>query len=277
MSARQRIRERRRRRAGQQGRAIYLLPNMITSASLLFGFWSIILSIHQQFERAALLILVAGVCDMLDGRVARATRSTSRFGVEYDSISDMVSFGMAPALLVYNMVLAPNIPPAPMGRRGWLISALFALCAGLRLARFNLPTPGEKSPYYQGIPSTAAGGFVAATVFFLNWLGLEPPFSKAVGLTLTTGFAVLALLMVSSIPYPSWRVIHLERRHTFPVLVVCVLGGVALLLHREWMMFAIGSVFVVSGPVVWLRERRWRAQASVVRTEDPETESHGNG
>ena len=135
MSARERISERRRRRraqTGDRGRVIYLLPNLITSASLLLGFWSIVMSIDHRFERAALFIVLAGICDMFDGYVARATRSTSAFGVEYDSIVDMVSFGIAPALLVYTWVLAP------LGNRAWLIAALFALCAALRLARFNV-------------------------------------------------------------------------------------------------------------------------------------------
>ena len=117
MTVREGFRERRRRRRRRgrgDRRAIYLLPNVITSASLLLGFWSIVMSIQHDFQHAALFIVLAGICDMLDGRVARATHSTSRFGVEYDSLSDMVSFGMAPALLIYSWILAP------LGSRAWL-------------------------------------------------------------------------------------------------------------------------------------------------------------
>lgn len=241
-------RRRRRARVSDRGRVIYLLPNLITSASLLLGFWSIVMSIEHRFERAALFIVLAGICDMLDGYVARATRSTSRFGVEYDSIVDMVSFGIAPALLVYNWALSP------LGRRGWLIGALFALCAALRLARFNAQT--HESDRYQGVPSTIAGGFVAASVWFVAWLGLEPPFSRPLGLSLTIGFAGLSLLMVSSLPYPSWKSVRITGRHAYTTLVAIVLGLVAVLLHHEPMLFALGILFLLSGPVLWLRDRR---------------------
>ena len=260
MKAGARFRERRRRRRAasppRQGRAIYLLPNVITSASLLVGFWSIVMSIQGSFERAALFIVLAGILDMLDGRIARATRSTSRFGVEYDSISDMVSFGMAPALLVYNWVLQP------LGNRGWLIAALFALCAALRLARFNVQTERSESSHYQGVTTTAAGGLVAATVLFMGWLEIAPPFTRPIELAITTGFAAVALLMVSPIPYPSWKMVHVPRRHAYPALVVIVLGGIALLLHYEWMLFFVGVTFIGSGPVLWLVQRHRRPAAA---------------
>ncbi len=264
MSARERMRERRRRRSGDRGRAIYLLPNLITSASLLLGFWSIVMSIDHRFERAALFIVLAGICDIFDGYVARATRSTSSFGVEYDSITDMVSFGIAPALLVYNWVLAP------LGQRAWLIAALFALCAALRLARFNVHV--NESDRYHGIPSTSAGAFVAATVWFMGWLGLTPPFSPALGLGLTIGFAALAVLMVSAVPYPSWKMVHITRRHPFTTLVAVVLGLVAVLLHHEPMLFAIGLLFIASGPALWWIGRRRAPQAIAAEPTEP-TES----
>jgi CDP-diacylglycerol--serine O-phosphatidyltransferase len=250
-----------------------LLPNLITSASLRFGFWSIVMSIQHSFERAALFIIVAGICDTLDGRIARATRSTSRFGVEYDSISDMVSFGMAPALLVYVWALQP------LGNRGWLIAALFALCAALRLARFNIQTERGESRHYQGIPSTIAGGIVASTVFFTGWLGLNPPFSRPLGLAVTTGFAILALLMVSPIPYPSWKSLHVPRRHAYPALVAIVLGGVGVILNYEWTLFALGMIFMASGPILWWMERpSLDAGGAVTETvgKEPKTESRAD-
>lgn len=253
MTARERFRDRRRRRRSRtrdRVRVIYLLPNLITSSSLLLGFWSIVMSIDHRFERAALFIVLAGIADMLDGYVARATRSASRFGVEYDSIVDMVSFGVAPALLVYNWVLAP------LGPRAWVIGALFSLCAALRLARFN--SRAHEGDRYQGVPSTVAGGIVAATVWFVGWLGFAPPFSRPFGLGITIGFAMLSLLMVSAIPYPSWRSLHITRRHAYPTLVAVVLGLVAILLHHEPMLFAIGILFILSGPTLWLMDRRTR-------------------
>ncbi len=266
MSAREGMRERqsrRRVRSGDRGRVIYLLPNVITSASLLLGFWSIVMSIDHRFERAALFIVLAGICDMFDGYVARATRSTSPFGVEYDSIVDMVSFGVAPALLVYNWVLAP------LGHRAWLIAALFSLCAALRLARFNVHV--NESDRYHGVPTTIAGGIVAASVWFLGWLGFTPPFSALLGLGITIGFAALALLMVSAVPYPSWKMVHIARRHAFTTLVAIVLGLVAILLHHEPMLFAVGMLFIASGPALWLRDRRANRTRAALE-EEPTTD-----
>lgn len=264
MTVREGFRERRRRRRRRgrgDRRAIYLLPNVITSASLLLGFWSIVMSIQHDFQYAALFIVLAGICDVLDGRVARATHSTSRFGVEYDSISDMVSFGMAPALLIYSWILAP------LGSRAWLIAALFALCAALRLARFNVTAESGKSDHYHGVPSTAAGGIVASSVWFVEWLGYSAPFPKPLGLTITIGFAGLALLMVSPVPYPSWSSIRLTRRHAYPTLVASVLGLVAVLLHHEAMLFAVAMTFLVSGPVFWLIRRRAPDRSEIVDAE----------
>ncbi len=259
----------RRRRAQRRnpGRAISVLPNLITSAALMLGFWSITLSIRHNFELAALAIVLAGICDALDGRIARATRTTSSFGVEYDSMSDLVSFGLAPALLFYNWTLLP------LGPRGWLIAALFALCAALRLARFNVKAQVEDQLHYQGIPSTFAGGFVAVGVWFMGWLGLEPPFSTVLGMLVTGTFAMLALLMVSSVPYPSLKMIKIEGRRAYPTLVVIVLGAVAILLNHEPMMFGLGVVFVLSGPVYWWMLRRRAVEASEVA--EPE-ESRGD-
>lgn len=244
-------RRRRRRGRGRRGpRAVYLLPNVLTSGALLAGFWAIVLAAHHEFERSALMIIVAGVLDMLDGRVARATHSTSRFGVEYDSLSDVIAFGVAPALLVYFWALEP------LGNRGWLIAALFTLCAALRLARFNVQTERVERRHYQGVPSTIAGGFVASAVLFMGWLGVSPPFPRPLGLAITSGFAVVALLMVSSIPYPSWKSLPPPGRHAYTTLVAVVLAGVTLLLQYEWMLFALGAIFMLSGPWLYVHERR---------------------
>ncbi len=259
-------RRRARRRTRTRGRAIAVLPNLITSAALMLGFWSITLSIGGRFELAALAIVLAGFADMLDGRVARATHTTSSFGVEYDSMSDLVSFGLAPALLFYNWTLLP------LGPRGWLIASLFVLCAALRLARFNVKAQVEEQDHYQGIPSTFAGGFVAVSVWFTVWLGLEPPFPKVLGMAVTGSFALLALLMVSSVPYPSLKIIKIEGRRAYPTLVVIVLCAVAILLNHEPMMFGLGVVFILSGPVYWMMRRR-REESVLVAGEATEESS----
>ncbi len=265
--AQRRVRMRRQSGGGERGRAIYLLPNLITTAALMLGFWSITLSIRGDYERAGLAIVLAAIADMLDGRVARATRSTSSFGVEYDSMSDLVSFGLAPALLFYSWTLIP------LGPRGWLIAALFALCAALRLARFNVKAAraGDQR-HYEGLPSTFAGGFVAVMVWFVTWVDLEPPFAPALGMLITGSFALLALLMVSPVPYPSLKMIKIEGKLAYPTLVAIVLFTVAILLNHEPMMFGLGITFLLSGPVYWLILRR-RERASPLEETPRETGS----
>ena len=241
---------RRRRRPRRERRsAVYLLPNLFTTACLMLGFWSITQSIQGRWDRAAWGIVLAGFADMMDGRIARATHSTSKFGVEYDSLADLVSFGMAPALLVYMWALAP------MGQRGWILASLFAICAALRLARFNVQQHVEERGRYQGLPSTFAGGMTAVFVWFVGWVGLEPPFSTPVGLLITISFVSLALLMVSSVPYPSTKSLPISGREAFPILVGIVLAIVLLLLYGDPAFFAIGVTYVLSGPLLWMSER----------------------
>jgi CDP-diacylglycerol--serine O-phosphatidyltransferase len=229
---------------------VYLLPNLVTTASLMLGFWSITQSIQGHWDRAAWGIVLAGIADMMDGRIARATQSTSKFGVEYDSLADVVSFGLAPALLVYTWALAP------MGQRGWLLASLFAICAALRLARFNVQQHVEERNSYQGLPSTFAGGMTGVMVWYVGWLGYEPPFATPLGLTITLAFVVIALLMVSSVPYPSTKSLPVTGRNAFGTLVGIVLGIVLLLMYGDPAFFVIGVLYVVSGPVLWLATRR---------------------
>ncbi len=246
---------RRTRRRGDRRRAVYVLPNLVTTGSLLLGFWSVVQSMQGNWERAAWGIVLAGIADFLDGRIARATRSTSKFGVEYDSLADVISFGMAPAVLVYSWALAP------LGQRGWVIASLFAVCAALRLARFNVQQHVEERNRYQGLPSTIAGGIVAVLVLFVGWLGLTPPFSARTGAVITLGFAGLALLMVSSVPYPSWKSLPSRGRNAFTTLVGLVLGVVSLLYFRTPAFFAIALIYVISGPLIWLGSLRGRRTA----------------
>jgi CDP-diacylglycerol--serine O-phosphatidyltransferase len=251
---------RRRRRRRRDRRAVYLLPNLFTTTSLLFGFWAIVEAANGEWSLSALGIVLAGVCDMLDGRIARATHSTSRFGLEYDSIADAVSFGVAPAFLVYSWALAP------LGKRGWAVAALFAVCAALRLARFNVQAEKEERNRYQGLPSTIAGGFVALSIWYFEWAGLVPPLSRATGLMVTVGFTALALLMVSSVPYPGLKGIRLTSQHGIPVLVAAAIAWVVIFLHHEPVLFGLGVLYLLSGPALWLVEsrgagRRARARA----------------
>jgi len=242
-------RRRRGRRRSERRRAVYLLPNLVTSAALLLGYGAIIEAIREDYERAALFIVLAGIADMLDGRIARATNAVSPFGVQYDSLADLISFGLAPSVVMYKWVLEP------LGRRGWLLAALFALCAALRLARFNVRAAQGDSDWYQGLPSTFAGGMIAATVWFVTWIGYSPPFDRPVGTLLTLLCAALALLMVSTVQYPSLKMIKVEGPRAFPMLFAILLLAIALVLNHEWMFFALGLCFIASGPLIWAYRR----------------------
>ena len=249
---------------------MYLLPNLITSTGLMLGFWSITLSIRGEFEKAALAIVLAMICDMLDGRVARATHSSSRFGVEFDSLADLTAFGLAPALLMYNWTLLP------LGPRGWLVAGLFALCAALRLARFNARATDVVQKHFQGIATTFAGGMVAATVWFVEWLGYSPPFEKPLSMTITTFFALLALLMVSTIPYPSIKAVKIEGRRAYPMLVLILLTLVVVLLNHEVMLFGAGIAYLISGPGAVVDGTQEPEDGRAARPAEGEQESLGD-
>ena len=185
---------RRRRPRGERRRGLYLLPHLLTTTNLFFGFYAIVHAFGGRPEKAALGIVLAVICDILDGRVARLANATSRFGTEYDSIADTVSFGVAPAMLAFS---AGNLEV--LGRPGWVLAFLYTACAALRLARFNV-TPGRYKGRFEGMPSPAAAGIVASTQWFVSFLrGHGIPF-EAPEWAVAGGVAVLGLLMVSAIP-----------------------------------------------------------------------------
>jgi len=235
-------RKRRRIPRFERRRAIFLLPNLITTGALLLGFFSLTLTLDGNYSAAAFAILAAAVLDMMDGGIARATRSTSRFGVEYDSLSDLVSFGVAPAFLLHASRLAP------LGNRAWALSALFAVCAALRLARFNVQKDLALVHGY-GLASTIAGCIVAVTVWFLEDTGTGGPGVRA---ALAIGFVVLSLLMVSSVPYVTWKSLTQGRRQVFPLLLGLVVIGTLALVAGSTGVFAVSLLYVVSGPALWL-------------------------
>lgn len=207
-----------------------------------------------RFDRAAFGIILAVVLDGLDGRIARLARSTSRFGEEYDSLADVVSFGVAPSLLAYH---AGDL--ALLGRTGWVMAFLFTVCAALRLARFNVSTsryPGR----FEGLPSPAAAGTVASTQWFVS-LMREQGFSVYLpeGLV-AAGLMVLGLLMVSAAPYRSFK--EIDLRHSFRTLVVVVLVLTVIVLEPTISLFAIGLLYASSGPVEWLWRRAVRRPLS---------------
>ncbi len=253
---------RRRRRhtlRDERRRAVLLLPNLVTTSALALGFWSITQSIDERFGPASWAIIAAGVLDTLDGRIARATQSTSRFGVEYDSLVDVICYGVAPALLVYVWALEPLL-----GNRAWPLGALFAICAALRLARFNAQADVPRD-HYVGIPSTAAGVIVTITYWFVDWLQVSPRESTPVAALVAAGSVVLALLMVSPVPYPSWKSIPIVRRHAFPSLVAAVLTLLLVLVNGEPALFLLALLYLASGPALQLWLVRREATSAAVQ------------
>jgi CDP-diacylglycerol---serine O-phosphatidyltransferase len=251
-------RQRRRQHRGEAPpRGFYLLPHLITTANLSFGFYAIVQAFAGKHDLSAMGIILAGVCDAVDGRVARLTRATSRFGVEYDSIADTVSFGVAPAMLAFS---AGNLHV--LGRPGWVMAYLFTVCAALRLARFNV-SPGRFRGRFEGLPSPAAASIVASTQWFVSFLregGLEVSVPEIV---VAVGMVVLGLLMVSPIPYRSGK--ELDLRHSYGTLVLVVIALLLIIQEPSVTLFAIGSAYALSGPAEWL----WRWHKGSVLEEIP--------
>jgi CDP-diacylglycerol--serine O-phosphatidyltransferase len=245
----QRSRRRRRRERGQRRRGLYLLPHLLTTGNLFFGFYAIVHAFTGKPDLAALGIILAGVCDALDGRVARLARTTSRFGVEYDSIADTVSFGVAPAMLAFS---AGHLQV--LGRPGWVLAFLFTACAALRLARFNVTT-GRYKGRFEGMPSPAAAGMVASTQWFVSFLREHGVAFSVPEWAVAGGVALLGLLMVSAIPYRSFK--ELDLRHSFGTLVLAVVALALVVQEPSVTLFVIGIAYAVSGPVEWL----WRRAA----------------
>jgi len=241
------------RRASLQ-KGVYILPNLFTTAGLFLGVYAIIKASHGEFLTAAIAIVVAHLCDGLDGRIARLTNTTSQFGVEYDSLADLVAFGVAPGVLAYRWALEP------WGAWGWLAVSLFVACGALRLARFNVQTNQIEKRNFIGLPIPAAADMIAATVLVYYFFGGEGATNKHLVLLLLV-FG-LALLMVSNIRYYSFKDIDLRARIPFYAAVGMIIL-VMLVVAQPEIVFFLGVVaYVGSGPVNLLvgLGRRRRAQ-----------------
>jgi CDP-diacylglycerol--serine O-phosphatidyltransferase len=228
----QELRERRR-----QG--IFLFPSLLTTANLFCGFFSLLLAVDQRYTEAAVAIFVAMVMDLLDGRVARLMKATSQFGVEYDSLADVISFCVAPAFLLYSFALRP------LGRAAWFGAFLFVICGALRLARFNVQTSSVDRRFFVGLSTPAAAGVAAALVVLLQ--GEEPP--RAVRVTIAVATYVLALLMVSTFRYWSFKEIDFARRRPVETLLVVVLAVMIVATMHEVFLFLVFGGYALSGPV----------------------------
>ena len=226
-------------------RGIYLLPSILTTFGMFAGFYSIIASINGDFTLAAISIMVAMLWDALDGRVARLTNTQSDFGAQYDSLADLVSFGVAPALLVYEWSLSD------LGRIGWLAAFIFLACAALRLARFNTQVGISDKRYFQGLPSPAAAGVIASMIWLRFWkfeyfdFGIVS-LSYYVGVGITI---VCALLMVSNVRYYSFKELD-SKKASFRFLLAIVLSLIVLLSKPNIFLFTGFFVYMLSGPFI---------------------------
>ena len=237
-------------------RGIYLLPNLLTTTALFFGFYAVISANNGDFQTAAISIFIAMVMDGLDGRVARLTNTQSDFGVQYDSLSDMLSFGVAPALVMYQWGLGDvhNLGPA-WSRLGWLGAFMYTACAALRLARFNTQVGVADKRYFQGLPSPAAAAVVAGMVWVSHQLGWQDREVAYAGLALTI---VAGVLMVSNVRYYSFKEFDFRYRVPFITIVVLVLGLVFASINPPTVLFAAFLLYMVSGPLVTIIRRRQR-------------------
>ena len=233
-------------------RGIYLLPNLFTTAALFAGFYAILAAVNGKFEAAAVAIFVAMLLDGVDGRVARMTKTQSAFGAEYDSLSDMVSFGLAPALVIFTWALSD------LGKLGWLAAFIYTASAALRLARFNTQVGIADKKYFQGLPSPSAAAIVAGGV----WVGVDFGFDTAsIAWPAAVITTLVGLLMVSNVRYHSFKEIDFHGKVPFIVLVVVVLVLAVVQTHPPTVLFLLFLAYAVSGPTLTLIQlRRHREQ-----------------
>lgn len=241
-------------------RGIYLLPNLFTTACLFAGFFAIVAAMGGRFEEAAMAIFIAMVMDGLDGRVARLTNTQSDFGAQYDSLADMVAFGLAPALIVFEWTLSS------MGKLGWLVAFIYTAGAALRLARFNTQVGIADKNYFQGLASPAAAAVVSGMVWVIHGYDLGTIDMSIPALIITVS---VGLLMVSNIRYHSFKGLDLKGKVPFVAMLVLVMVFVLISTDPPLVLFSIFFLYALSGPVLTLKDiRAKRAQRSVEKKEE---------
>jgi CDP-diacylglycerol--serine O-phosphatidyltransferase len=252
---RSRVSLRHRMPAEKLKRGVYLIPSLFTAGNLMCGFFSIIATFNGEFINAALFIILANILDGIDGYAARLTKTTSRFGVEFDSLADVVSFGVAPAVLVYLWALVP------WQNWGWLAACTYVVCGALRLSRFNVQAQGVSKSHFVGLPIPAAAQMITSTVILYYYLGGEGSPSRHVTLLLV--IYGLAALMVSSVPYFSLKNNDIKKRHPVWMLVSAIILITLFIAERHVMFFTVVLLYTLSGPLLWClttykhqRERR---------------------
>lgn len=231
-------------------RGVYFLPNLFTTGALFAGFYAIISAMHGNFDSAAIAIFVAMALDGLDGRVARLTNTSSAFGEQYDSLSDMVSFGLAPSLVMFSWALSD------LGKLGWAAAFVFAVCAALRLARFNTQIGVVDKKYFVGLASPPSAAILASIV----WTGHSGDVSVSVAVASALITTIAGLLMVSNVRYYSFKDIDFRGRVPFVVMLMVVGVFVVVSINPPVVLLCMSVTYGLSGPVIWL----WRRRASLV-------------
>ena len=237
-------------------RGIYILPNLLTTGNLLCGFWAIISVFQERFYFAAVAILLAAVFDVFDGKVAKLSGATSKFGMQYDSLADLVSFGIAPALLAFSWALRPY------GKFGWLAAFLFVACGAIRLARFNVLASTGETKYFKGLPIPVAAAMIAFTILLYFQL-IETDLIKDI--VILVMIYILAFLMVSNIRYFSFKELNLAKRKPFSIFIFVVLSLVVIVMEPVVVLFASVLLYVFSGPVSMVLA--WRKKKTLRKTD----------
>lgn len=251
----------RKRRKG-----IYILPNLFTLAALFGGFYSIVMAMNGRFDQAAIGVFCAMVLDSLDGRVARLTNTQSAFGEQMDSLSDMVSFGAAPALIAYVWGLTS------LGRWGWIGAFVYCACAALRLARFNVNTTVVDKRFFQGLPSPAAAALVAGFIWLMTDSGIEGIEVRWLTFTL---MLYAGLTMVTNVPFYSFKDVSMKRSVPFAVIVLIALSIAVINIHPPIVMFSLFVVYGFSGYAVYAWRKAKGLQTSVISTSTDEPDERG--
>lgn len=247
-------------------KGIYILPNLFTLAALFGGFYAIVMAINGRFDLAAVGVFCAMVLDSLDGRVARMTNTQSAFGEQMDSLSDMVSFGAAPALIAYVWALQG------LGRWGWIAAFVYCACAALRLARFNVNTAVVDKRYFQGLPSPAAAALVAGFIWLMNDLGVK---GSAVAWPMFALALYSGLTMVTNVPFYSFKDVHMKKSVPFAVIVLIALGIAVINIDPPIVLFGVFFAYGFSGYITYAWRRVKGVRTSVISTSTEEPEERG--
>ena len=257
-----------KKKRNKRRRGIYVLPNLFTSASLFSGFYAIVAAMEGRFEPAAVAIMISALLDGLDGRIARLTNTASHFGVEYDSLADVIAFGVAPGILAFQWALKP------FGRLGWLAAFMFVICGALRLARFNVQKSNEDVSHFKGLPIPAAAFFIASMVLLVeSWEGSLEIRSAMIIVIIY----ILSFLMVSTLHYFSFKKFDIRNRKPFNLLLSLILIAMIIAYKPKVMLFVLIFAYVASGPVVTFYRLYRRIPFRRPAKSEAQEKGHGGG